>query len=144
LALDFVTPQKVGRLHLNFFIVNQLPLFPPDYYAQRCPWDRRQTLERWIADRVLKLTCTANDLGPLAAAGLDPPVHKWDPAEWAELLAELDAAFFLLYGIDKEDVAYILSTFQALRAPEGPGLFGQGPTILETLERLGKNGGRAG
>ena len=61
---------------------------------------------------MLKLTCTADDMRPLAeAAGFDPPVHKWNPGERAELMAELDAAFFLLYGIDRDDAEYILSTF---------------------------------
>ncbi len=130
--------QKVGGLHLNFFIVEQLPTFPPDHYAQRCPWDKRQTLEKWISDRVLKLTCTANDLRPLAeAAGFDPPVHKWNPAERAELLAELDAAYFHMYGIDGDDMEYILSTFQGLRSEDG-GMFPLGTTIVEAYERLGE------
>jgi hypothetical protein len=30
-------------------------------------------------------------------------------------MAELDAAFFLLYGIEHNDVEYILSTFAGLR-----------------------------
>ena len=100
--LDFVARQKVGGVHLNFFIVNQLPVFPPDRYAERCSWNKRQTLEKWISDRVLKLSCTANDMRPLAeAAGFDLPVHGWNPAERAQLMAELDAAFFLLYGIER-------------------------------------------
>ena len=111
-AYDFVARQKVGGLHLNFFIVEQLPTLPPDAYAARCPWDKRQTLEKWISDRVLKLTCTANDMMPLAeAAGFDEKVHKWKEEERAELMAELDAAYFLLYGIKRGDVEYILSTF---------------------------------
>jgi hypothetical protein len=112
-AYDFVARQKVGGLHLNFFIVEQLPTLPPDAYAARCPWDKRQTLETWISQRVLRLTCTANDMKPLGqAAGLDPPVHKWDEAERADLAAELDAAYFILYGIQRDDVEYILSKFQ--------------------------------
>jgi hypothetical protein len=140
-ALDFVARQKVGGLHVNFFIVNQLPIFPPDHYAQRCPWDKRQTLEKWIAERVLKLTCTANDLRPLAeAAGFDPPVHKWNPAERADLLADLDAAYFHLYGIDRDDMEYILSTFQGLRSEvdQRPGLFQARASIGETYERMAK------
>lgn len=114
-ALDFVARQKVGGVHLNFFIVNQLPIFPPEFYEERCPWHKRQTLQKWISDRVLKLTCTADDMRPLAeAAGLDPPVHRWNPRQCAELMAELDAAFFLLYGIGRDDVEYVLSTFQGL------------------------------
>jgi hypothetical protein len=55
---------------------------------------------------------------PLAkAAGFDPPVHKWKPDERAELQAELDAAYFLLYGIQRDDVEYILSTFRGAGSP---------------------------
>jgi len=112
LAYDYVCRQKIGAVTLNFFIVEQLPTLPPDAYEAKCPWDKRKTLETWISERVLKLTCTANDMKPLAeAAGMDPPVHKWNERERAELMAELDAAYFLLYGIDREDVEYILSTF---------------------------------
>ena len=91
-------------------------MFPPDFYKQKCPWNKRQTLEKWISDRVLKLTCTSNDMIPLAeAAGFKPRVHKWDPAERLDLQAQLDAAFFLLYGIKRPDVEYILSTFSGVR-----------------------------
>ena len=138
-VLDYAARQKIGGVTLNFFIVEQLPIFAPDRYAERCPWHKRQSLEKWISDRVLKLTCTADDMRPLAeAAGLDPPVHKWNPRERAELTAELDAAFFLLYGIQRDDVQYILSTF-------GPGKYGEDEAetlfpvdgdILEAYDRL--------
>jgi hypothetical protein len=109
-ALDYVARQKIGGVTLNFFIVEQLPVFPPDFYKDLCPWDRRCSLEKWVSDRVLKLTCTSNDMRPLAkAARFDPPVHKWKP--------ELDAAYFLLYGIQRDDVEYILSTFRGAGSP---------------------------
>jgi hypothetical protein len=114
--LDFVARQKIGGVTLNFFIVEQLPIFPPDFYKQKCPWNKRQTLEKWISDRVLRLTCTSNDMIPLAeGAGFKPRVHNWDPAERLDLQAQLDAAFFLLYGIKLADVKYILSTFSGIR-----------------------------
>jgi hypothetical protein len=116
ICMDFIARQKVGGVHLNYFIVEQLPMFPPDFYAQKCPWNKRQTLEKWISDRVLKLTCTSNDMISLAeAANFEPKVYKWDPAERLDLMAELDAAFFLLYGIKRPDVGYILSTFSGVR-----------------------------
>src|SRR5947209_7868696 len=122
LVFDYATRQKIGGITLNFFIVNQLPAFPPVQYAKKCPWDKRQALETWISERAIKLTCTANDLKPFAeAAGFEPPVRRWDPDERFEVLAELDAAFFLLYGIGREDIEYILSTFAGFRHEE-PGL----------------------
>jgi hypothetical protein len=115
-VLDFVARQKVGGLHLNFFIVEQLPAFAPDFYQRRCAWSKREKLAKWIADRVLKLTCVSHDMKPLAeAAKFKPLIHKWDPGERAELQAELDAAFFLLYGVRREDMEYILSTFNGIR-----------------------------
>ncbi|HUB27840.1 MAG TPA: hypothetical protein VL992_20620, partial [Tepidisphaeraceae bacterium] len=115
LCLDFIARQKVGNVHLNFFIVEQLPVCPPDIYDDRCPWDKKQTLEKWISERVLKLTCTADDMRPLAeAAAFKEGVHKWKDAERAELRAELDAAYFHLYGFSRDDAAYVLSTFQGM------------------------------
>ena len=61
---------------------------------------------------------------PLAkACNFHPPSHvwKWKDAEREQLRAELDAAYFLLYGFtDRADVAYILSTFQAAGDPKDP------------------------
>ena len=111
-CLDYVSRQKVGGVHLNFFIINQLPLFPPDTYAQKCPWEKRRTLENWISDRVLKLTCAADDMRPLAeAARFAEGVHKWRDEERSELMAELDAAFLILYGLSREESEFLLGTF---------------------------------
>ena len=88
---------------------------------------------------MLKLTCTANDMRPLAeAADFKPPIHKWKPAERAELIAELDAAFFRLYEISREDVEYILNTFSGIRKEKEPFLGGhsQAEAILEAYDRL--------
>jgi len=139
-VLDYVARQKIGNVNLNFFIIEQFPMFSPDRYAERCPWNKRQTLEKWISDRVLKLSCTADDLRPLGeAAGFQPPVHKWNPRERAELTDELDAAFFLLYGIDRDDAEYILGTFSGTaRHDEQSGLFGSAEGVLEAYDRLAK------
>jgi hypothetical protein len=136
-VFDFVARQKVGGLHLNFFIVNQLPAFTPDFYDEKCPWKKRETLLSWISERVLKLTCTADDMRPLArAAGFAPGVHKWKPAERAEIMAELDAAFFLLYGVERDDVHYILTTFSGANDAGHTGLFAKDASVLEAYDRL--------
>jgi hypothetical protein len=115
-AYDYICRQKIGGVNLSYFIIEQIPTFPPDFYKQRCPWDKKQMLEKCISERVLKLTCTSNDTIPLAeAASFKPEVHKWNPAERLDLMAELDAAFFLLYAIERNDVEYILSTFTGVR-----------------------------
>ncbi|MGA2093490.1 MAG: DNA methyltransferase [Sedimentisphaerales bacterium] len=132
-AYDYICRQKIGGINLSYFIIEQIPTFHPDFYSQKCPWNKKQILEKWISDRVLKLTCTSNDMIPLAeAAGFKPTVHKWDPAERLDLMAELDAAYFLLYGIERNDVEYILTTFAGLRA-ESPDLLAGSNTTARIL-----------
>ena len=85
---------------------------PPDAYANRCPWSKKKTLEHWISEQVLKLTCTAEDMIPLAQAcnftgSRGDGAHIWKEAE----RAELDAAYFHLYGGARADAEYMLSTF---------------------------------
>jgi hypothetical protein len=140
-AYDYCTRQKIGGVTLNFFIVEQLPTLAPDTYAKPCPWDRRTTLESWISRRVLKLTCTAEDMLPLAdACGFTDGsfqaeyggrLNKWDEAQRAELMAELDAAFFHLYGIGRDDVEYILSTFKGIHDRQT--LFPDAASIAERI-----------
>jgi hypothetical protein len=115
---DFIARQKVGGNHLNFFIVEQLPTLPADTYADKCPWSKNETLEDWISERVLKLSCTAEDMIPLANAcdfkgSRGDGVHIWKEQERFTLRAELDAAYFHLYGVEREDAEYMLSTFSS-------------------------------
>jgi len=137
---DFIARQKVGGLHLNFFIVEQLPTLPPERYDEKCPWDKKATLEKWISERVLKLSCTADDMRPLAdAAGFKEGVHKWNEAERAQLRAELDAAYFHLYGLDRQEVDYVLDQFQGV-VKEDTAHGRPGPTrraILEAYDAMG-------
>ena len=74
------------------------------------------------------MTCTADDMRPLAeAAGFTPGVWKWKDEERALLRAELDAAYFHLYQLSREDVEYILGTFQGI-AREDERAGGEGQT----------------
>jgi hypothetical protein len=65
-------------------------------------------------------------------------VHKWKPDERARLRAELDAAYFHLYGISRDDVEYILSTFSGTRRRDQveTGGYRTAELILEEYERL--------
>ena len=52
---------------------------------------------------------------PLAeAAGFKEGVHKWNEIERQKLRAELDAAYFVLYGLGREEVDYVLDQFQGV------------------------------
>ena len=58
-------------------------------------------------------------------------LNKWDEAQRAELMADLDAAFFPLYGLDKGDAEYILSTFKGIH--DASPLF---PSHVSTAHRI--------
>jgi hypothetical protein len=98
-ALDYSTRQKLAGGNMNFFIVNQLPVLPPEAYANPCRWDGGTlTLREWLLPRVLELTYTAWDLQPFSQdCGWPGPPFRWDEDRRFLLRCELDAAFFHLY-----------------------------------------------
>ena len=118
-AHDFAVRQKVGSTTLNFFLVYQFPVLPPETYAQPAPWNRSMPLAEWLRPYVLELCFTAHDLAGFAAdCGYTGAPFRWDDARRAQLRAELDAAFFHLYGLNRADTAYILNTFEVLKKGE--------------------------
>ena len=112
-AFDFVTRQKVQGQNLNLFVVEQLPVIAPEDY------DRQfgdKTARDLVRDHVLRLTYTAHDMAPFARdLGYDGPPFIWNEEERRHLRARLDALYFHLYGISREDADYILSTFPIVR-----------------------------
>lgn len=115
-ALDYAARQKVGGTHLKFHVLKQLPILAPETGAAQCVWSPEFTVASWLLPRVLELTFTAWDLEPFARdVGHDGPPFRWDPARRFLLRAELDAAFFHLYGLSRDDTDYILDTFPIVR-----------------------------
>ena len=65
---------------------------------------------------MLELTYTAWDLEPFAKdCGYDGPPFRWDEERRFLLRCELDAAYFHLYGIARDDVDYIMETFPIVK-----------------------------
>ena len=115
-ALDYAARQKLGGTHLTYSYLKQLPVLAPGVYAGAPAWSATAPAVDWLLPRVLELTYTAWDLEPFAKdVGYDGPPFRWDPARRFLLRAELDAAFFHLYGLSREDADYILDTFPIVR-----------------------------
>jgi len=94
---------------------------------------------RGIVDRVLELTYTAWDLQPFARdCGWFGPPFVWDEARRFQLRCELDAAFLHLYGLNREDAAYILDTFPIVRRKDEAsyGTYRTKETILTLYDRF--------
>ena len=113
MPFDFVTRQKVQGQTLNLFIVEQLPVIAPDDYNRQFGGTTARDLVR---DHVLRLTYTAHDMAPFAKdLGYDDPPFVWNEEERRHLRARLDALYFHLYGLSREDAEYVLGTFPIVR-----------------------------
>ena len=116
-AFDYATRQKLAGGNMNFFVLNQLPVLPFKGYELQCRWSIDSlSLGDWLLPRVLELTYTAWDLKPFGQdCGWSGPPFRWDEGRRFLLRSELDAAFFHLYGIPRDDVSYIMDTFTIVR-----------------------------
>ena len=122
--LDYVVRQKVQGQNLNWFIIEQLPVVPPDRYeAVRFG---PKTAGEIVREAVLELTYTSHDMAPFARSmgyvnerGEVKPPFTWDGDRRLHLRAKLDAVFFHLYGVtDRDDIRYIYSTFPIVERQE--------------------------
>lgn len=115
-VLDYVARQKIGGVHLKYHVFKQLPVITPDALNTVSPWAKPLTYSKWLLYHVLELTYTAWDLQPFAQDhGYDGPPFRWDEGRRFLLRCELDAAFFHLYGIGRDDVDYIMETFPIVK-----------------------------
>src|SRR5699024_8518551 len=95
-ALDYISRIKNGGTHLTFFIFQQLPVFFPKVLSK---------YGEFISFRSLELIYTAYDMEPLVSdVGTDGEPFRWDEDRRTVIRAELDALFFHLYGINRDDV----------------------------------------
>jgi len=117
IPFDFTVRQSIGGENASFFIMKQLPVLPPSTHRQPCAWSvNSPTLGDWLLPRVLELSYTAYDLEPFAVdCGWSGPPFRWDEERRFLLRCELDAAFFHLYGLNRDDTAYILDTFPIVK-----------------------------
>jgi hypothetical protein len=109
LILDYCARQMIGGIHVTNTLLKQLPVLPPEAYLEPLG-------EEWFVPRVLELSCTSRDLAGFARdVGHDGPPFLWQSERRFQIRCELDAAFFRLYGIARNDVEYILEGFPILR-----------------------------
>lgn len=124
IPMDFIARQKIQGQHLNWFIIEQLPVIPPEQYEATKFGSK--TVAECVRECVLELTYTAHDMAPFARdmgyvdeAGEVRPPFIWYEERRLRLRAKLDAIFFNLYGItDCDDIRYIYSTFPIVERQE--------------------------
>ena len=115
LVFDYTTKQKIGGSHASISFVKQFPVLTPDQISSTMQWQ--------IVKRVAELCYFNHDMdgwaeefweemseeqrAELPQLGAQQP-WVYNPERRAILQAELDAIFAHLYGLDTEDLRYIL------------------------------------
>ena len=112
-GFDYVARQKVQGTSFTWYIVEQLPVIATDGYDRLFGEKSAGDLVR---DHVLRLTFTSDDMFPFARdLGYTGLPFVWDAKERRHLRARLDALYFHLYGLSRDDAGYILDTFPIVR-----------------------------
>lgn len=115
LIFDYATRQKIGGTHVSINYVKQFPILTPDQIPSAMQWQ--------IVKRVAELCYFNHDMdgwaselweemseeqrSELPQLGAQQP-WIYNPERRAILQAELDAIFAHLYGLNTEDLVYIL------------------------------------
>ena len=111
IPLDWAARFSVGGVHMNFFILKQLPVLPPESYLESLSGAHATalTFAEVIVPRVLELTYTAHDLDTFAVdIGYDGSPFAWDDLRRHRLRCELDAVYAHMYGLERAEVEWIL------------------------------------
>jgi len=110
---DYIARQKLSGLHFSDYITYQMPVPNKSSLLRRSDF---------LVPRVLELSYTAYDLQPFAQdIGYNGPPFVWDDERRFVMRCELDALYFHLYGIARDDVDYIMDTFPIVRRKDEAG-----------------------
>lgn len=104
-------------------------------------WSRGSTITEWLVPRVLELSYTAWELEAFGRdLGYRGTPFRWDAGRRFQLRCELDAAFFHIYGLARDDVDYVMETFPIVRKNDekAHGEYRTKRVILETYDALAK------
>lgn len=112
-AFDYVARQKLHGTSLNWYIVEQLPVLPPE------TWERNiggRPVGDFVRGEVLRLCYTATDLAGFARdLGWPGEPFPWDAEDRLHRRARLDAIVFHLYGLTRPDVEWVMDAFPIIR-----------------------------
>jgi len=156
-AFDYVARQKAQSTHLNWYIVEQLPVIPPARFDDPLPaaftarmradglmngHHPQPRIADFVIPQVLALSYTAHDLAPFArdlgyvdGQGKVLPPITWNDEDRRARMAALDALFFHLYGLGADDAGYVLDTFPIVRQQD-EAAFGHYRTKADILSLL--------
>jgi hypothetical protein len=140
-ALDFVARRRIGSRHLKQFVFKQLPFVTPGSLRSPCPWHARMGVAEWMSSRVFELVYSAWDLKLLSDdLGYDGPPFMWNEERRHGVLCELDAACCHLYGLNRDEVEYVMEAFPIVKRKDEQthGCYRTKDTIVNIYDDMAK------
>jgi len=114
-ALDYILRQFLSQPSIPQGTFGQLPTLPPDAFERLDPIVGSGA--DWVIDRVAVLVGSGTEMHSLVRefgrADLLPV--EWDHERRAACRVEIDAAMFLLFGVERADVEHIMETFPIVK-----------------------------
>lgn len=114
LVMDYQLRQKLSGTNFQFFVIKQLACPPPAALDLTPAW-LNEPLNAWLIPRVLELTYASHAMAGFAReVGDVGKPYRWVPPRRQQIRAEMDAAMFHLYGLDRGEVEHVLDSFTVL------------------------------
>ncbi len=105
---DYIVRNKMGGTNLSDYIMKQIPFVSKTTYTER--------LKAVIKERVIFLQYFNEEISPfISSLGEERDCVIWNEKERFQLQCELDAIYAHLYGLEKEEMDYILETFPIVK-----------------------------
>ena len=132
-AMDYLFRLKVGGSHINYISIRQVPIINTMInYNISC----------LIHNSVLELIYNSNEMQSYASdCGYYGRPFVWNEDRRFLLRCELDAIYFQLYEIARDDVDYIMETFPIVRKKDEAkyGEYRTKRVILEVYDRIAES-----
>ncbi|MDN5546635.1 MAG: hypothetical protein L0H03_15310 [Rhodococcus sp. (in: high G+C Gram-positive bacteria)] len=138
-VVDYLARQKVGGNSMTYFYLRQFPVLSPGDLDRPVPWKSSMSVLDWVSSRSVYLSNTAVDMVSMAEdVGSPSAPIVWIEKERSSVRAELDAAMFLFYAVERNDVEYIMETFPIVKRKDitAHGEFRTKRLILETYDAM--------
>jgi hypothetical protein len=98
---DYVARQKIGGTTLNYFLLKQISVLPPDAFSAAD--------HEFVSSRTLELSYSSVSMKSFAEdLGYTGKPFRWDEDRRATLRAELDAFFARKFGLTRDELRYVL------------------------------------
>ncbi len=108
LPFDYIVRQKLGGSNLNFFVFKQLAIVPLLKYTERT----RELIQKIVVE----LVCDNEDLRHFGEEYFESiKISTYSEINRFTLFCSLDAIYAHLYGLEKEEMDYILETFPIIK-----------------------------